>query len=129
MPERTESDIINQSPLMVKLGGKEYGINPLVIKDARLWRSRCVDVLTSLPDYVHASSDEPDEFNTALRGLLCSMQDIAIDLFFEYAKDLPREEIEASATEEEVADAFSRVIEVAFPLAGSLPEIRSRLFR
>ncbi len=129
MEKRTEADVVSQAPLMVKLGGVEYGIKPLVIKEARAWRAKCVEILTSLPDHVRANSNEPDEFNAALRGLLVSMQDITLDLFFQYAKDLPRETIEASATEGEVAEAFSRVIEVAFPLAGSLPEIRERLFR
>lgn len=129
MKKRTEADIVSQAELMVSLGGKEYGIKPLVIKEARAWRSKCVDALTLLPDHVHASSDEPDSFDAALRGLLVTMQDVTLDLFFEYAKDLPRETIEATTNEYEIAEAFSRVIEVAFPLAGSLPEIRERLFR
>jgi len=52
--------------------------------------------------------------------MLVEMPDKVIDLFFAYAKDLNREEIEAVATDSEMARAFEKVVEMAFPLARSL---------
>ena len=126
---RTEEEKVARAPLLVKLGGKEYPITPLVIRDARIWRQKVVNVLTSLPDYINATTDSPDDFNAALKALLVTMQDTTLDLFFEYAKDLPRDEIEKTTTEEEIAEAFSRVIEIAFPLSRSLAEVKTRLFQ
>lgn len=125
---RTEEEKVARAPLLVKLGGKEYPIVPLVIREARAWRLKVVNVLTSLPDYINATTDTPDDFNAALKALLVTMQDTTLDLFFEYAKDLPRDEIEKTTTDEEVAEAFSRVIEIAFPLSRSLAEVRTKLF-
>lgn len=126
---RTEEQIIAQAPIIIMLGGKEYKVAPLVIRDAREWRQKVVTVIASLPDHLGATTDTPDDFDAALQALLVTMQDTILDLFFEYAKDLDRDEIEGIATEEEVAKAFSRIVEVAFPLARSLPEIRQRLFQ
>ena len=128
MTSRSENDIVTKAPIVVSLGNKEYDIAPLVIKEARAWRVKVVEVLASLPS-LEDTADTPENFDAALKLLLVTMQDTVLDLFFEYAKELDREEIEGIATEDEVADAFSRVIEVAFPLARSLPEIRKRLFR
>lgn len=129
MAERTEEQIVARAPIVVKLGGNEYEVAPLVIREARNWRRRVVEVITLLPEHLGATTDAPEDFDAALKALLVTMQDTVLDLFFEYAKDLNREEIEGIATEEEVAEAFSRIVEVAFPLARSLPEIRQRLFR
>ena len=129
MAKRTEEQKVTRAPVIVFLGGKEYEVAPLVIRDARCWRQKVVTVLTSLPDYLEATTDAPKDFDAALKALLVTMQDTVLDLFFEYARDLPREEIEGTATEGEVADAFSRIVEIAFPLAQSLPEIRTRLFQ
>ena len=127
--ERTEEEKVARAPLMVKQGGKEYGIAPLVIRDARIWRQKVVDVMTSLPPNIDVTSDTPDAFDALLKVLLVTMQDTVLDLFFAYAKDLDRKEIEGIATEEELAEAFSRVVEIAFPLARSLPMVREKLFR
>jgi len=127
--KRTEEQIVAQAPIIVVLGGKDYPVKPLVIREARAWRQKVVEVIAKLPEHLQATTDTPESFDAALKALLVTMQDTVLDLFFEYAKDLDREEIEGIATEEDVAEAFSRVVEVAFPLARSLPELRGRLFR
>ena len=127
--ERTEEQKVTQAPLMVKLGGKEYAVAPLVIREARMWRRKVVDVMSSLPEHLGVTTDTPEAFDAALKMLLVDMQDTVIDLFFEYAKDLDRDEIEGIATEEDIEEAFSRVVGVAFPLARSLPLVRQKLFQ
>ena len=50
------------------------------------------------------------------------MPDAIVDLVFDYARDLKRDEIEACATDAEISVAFTQILEVAFPLARSLAE-------
>ena len=116
MSTRTEEDKILQAPIEVTLGGQAYQIKPLVIRDAREWRKKLVALISSLPGY--AKDDE--DFTFAMRGMLVELPDQAADLFFAYARDLDREEIEGIATEAELAEAFDQVMEVALPLVGKL---------
>ncbi len=120
MVERTEEDKLVQAPITVILGGKEYSIRPLVIRDSREWRQRFVKVLSSIPYDLKASIDNPETLGPALSMYLSSKPDDLVDLFFGYAKELNREEIESAANESEIAKAFDEVLKIAFPLSGSL---------
>ena len=126
---RTEEQIVARSPIVVILGGKEYEVAPLVIRDSREWRKKVVGLITPLPQLVKVTmdDDDPDAFGKVLTDLLVIMPDQVLDLFFEYAKDLNREEIEAIATDAEMAKAFEEVTKVSFPLAESLPKVMGRL--
>lgn len=119
--KRNEEQIMFQEPITVRLGGKDYKIKPLVIKFSRPWRRKLSEMLSELPKYAQASTDKPEEFGKALKLLMADSQDQIIDLFFEYAKDLDRPKIEETATEAEIATAFEAVMELAFPLAETLP--------
>jgi len=125
--ERTEEQKLARAPIIVTLGGQERDILPLVIRDSRPWRKKIIGLLAALPRKVTASDDDPDAFEAAFNTIASDMPDEVIDLFFEYAKDLNRTEIEAVATEDEMAKAFQLIIEVAFPLAASLPAVLGRL--
>ena len=118
---RTEDQKITQAPIVVILGGKEYEIAPLVIRDSREWRKKVIALISPLPQMVNVKIDTPEEFGQALTEMLITMSDQVVDLFFEYAKDLNREEIEGIATDAELRDAFGEVIKIAFPLAEALP--------
>ena len=123
---RTEEDKIVQAGIEVILGGNEYSIAPLVIKESREWRKRVVLLLSSLPAYAEVTTDTPDEFGEALNAMLVAMPDKVTSLFFDYSK-LDREVIEATATDAELAKAFEQVIEIAFPLAKSLTQTMKHL--
>jgi len=125
--KRIEEDKVVQAPIAVILGGKKYEIAPLVIKYSRKWRAEVVNALASLPSYAKVSTENPELFKEALNAMLVSMQDNVIELFFSYARDLPRDEIESIATEIEIAKAFEQVVEIAFPLANSLVRTMGRL--
>ncbi len=125
--ERTEEDKIIQSGIKVTLGGKECEVRPLVIRESREWRKKVIGLITPLPQMVKVDTDNPEEFEKVLSTLLVVMPDQAIDLFFEYAKDLDRDEIEGIATDAEIAKAFEDVLQIAFPLAQSLPDVMKRL--
>ena len=103
--ERTEEDKIVQAGITVILGGNEYSIAPLVIKESREWRKRVVLLLSSLPAYAEVTTDTPDEFGEALNAMLVSMPDKVANLFFDYSK-LDRDVIETTATDAELAKAF-----------------------
>ena len=118
--KRTEEDKLAQVPLDVVLGGKIYKVKLLTIKDSRQWRKDVAAMLSPLPKYAQATTDSPELFADAINQMLARMPDQAIDLFFGYAKELDKDEIEAIATDAEMAIAFGQVIDVGFPLAKSL---------
>lgn len=117
--KRSEDDKITQAPIMLSFGGKEYELKPLVIKESRKWRKQFAEVLKGLPLFVNAI-DTHKHFEQVINGMFMDVPDQVIDLIFAYAKNLPKEEIEAVATDAEMAIAFEAVMEVAFPLARSM---------
>ena len=124
---RTEEQKISQDPIKVTLGGREYDVKLLVIRDSREWRKGVVTLLASLPQYAKADTNDPVAFESAMGALLNGMPDTVIDLFFNYAKELNREEIEAVATDSEISEAFKKVVDVAFPLVGSVGILAEKL--
>ena len=126
--ERTEEQKVARVAIVVILGGKEFEIAPLVIRDARIWRAKVIKLIAPVPQLVSTTIDTPDDFSKHLTEMLVSIPDQVIDVFFEYAKDLDREEIEDIATDTEMAQAFLEVIKVAFPLAESAPMVIARLY-
>ena len=125
--ERTEEEIVARAPIEVILGGKKYGIAPLVIRDSREWRKKVIALIAPLPELVGITTDDTEGFMEALTQLLVTMPDQVLDLFFNYAKDLNREEIEGVATDAELRDAFAEVMKIAFPLAEALPAAMTRI--
>ncbi len=117
---RTEEQKILQEPLKVILGGVSCDVRVLNIKESSVWRKQVADLWAKIPKFTKVTSETPEQFATALQSLLVEMPDAVTDLFFQYAKDLNREEIEEVATDSEIAKGFDQVIEVAFPLARSL---------
>jgi hypothetical protein len=117
---RTEEEKVVQAPIVIILGGQEYNVKPLVIRDSRIWRQKVADLLGNIPKHITPDSDKPDEFKVALQSLMSTVPDAIIDLLFDYAVDLDREEIEGIATDAEIGIAFTKILEVAFPLTQSL---------
>jgi len=108
-----------QAGVKVVLGGQEYEIKPLAIKYSAPWRKKVIEMIGSLAPYADTVSGnledfDPKDFNQALAQVLVDTPDRMGDLFFEYAKDLNRDEIEGVATDYELAEAFGKVIEMAF---------------
>ena len=126
---RPEDQIVSQAPISVSFGDKEYKIKPLVIKESRAWRQKLATMMGKLSPVVNTTTETPEKFQEAMNSLLVTMPDTIVDLVFEYAKDLPREEIEAVATDAEMAKAFESILEVAFPLARSVTGITGKLSR
>ena len=108
--KRSEDQIVFQEPVKV-----------ILVRDSRPWRKKVVDLIAELPKYTEADTSKPDDFARSLQMLMVDSPDQIIDLFFEYAKDLDRNEIEGIATEKEISDAFEAVMTLAFPLSQTLP--------
>ena len=106
MENRSEDDKVTQAELKVTLGSKEYGIAPLVIKYSREWRKKSMPLIAFLINYSRGSQEDMEDAVTELFG---QKTDEIVESFFEYAKDLPREEIEENATEGEIIKAFMEV--------------------
>jgi len=129
--KRTEEQKIFQEEISIILGGKEYRIRPLVIKESRKWRAKVVKIMGNLPQYMSITSDTPDEFREAIDVLLVAMPDKVIDLVLDYSPKLKadREFIENNATDPEMSKAFKQIAEVAFPLVKSLTGAMGNLAR
>lgn len=112
---RSEDDKVAQAGIKVILGGEEYSIAPLVIRDSREWRKKVGPWKARIAQYASVDSDNPKDFENTLSVLMVERIDETIDHFFAYAKDLDRKELEAKATDWEVVRAFNEVFKVAFP--------------
>ena len=122
---RNEDQIVSQEPIKVSFGGKEYEIKPLVIKESREWRRKFAEILGTLPLFTNTNT--PESFQKIVNGMFMDIPDNVVDLIFDYAKDLPREEIEAVATDAEMSKAFESIIEVAFPLSRAMVGMPGKL--
>lgn len=127
IPSRTDEEKVAQASVTVVLGGVPYEVKPLVIRDSRAWRKELAEQFNGLAEFVNVRSDDTERYEAAIKAALVTRPDAVIDLFFSYAKDLPKEQIEAVATDSEVADAFSEVLKIALPLAGGLSQAMGKL--
>ena len=114
-PDRDEEDILLQRPLDVTLAGKPYTIKLLPIRAQAEWRKKVVSLLSGFLAMSEISTDNPEEFETALASILIDTPEKMLDLFFEYARELDRDEIENTATGAEVAVAFKKIVAVVLP--------------
>lgn len=126
---RTEDEKLSRSPVKVILGGKEYEIKPLVIEKAREWRKKLAVLFNKFPALANVTSDDAKGFEAAMNTVIGSLPDEMVDLFFAYAVDLNRKEIEVIANEIEIAQAFEAIMEIALPLVHSLTVAMKRLAR
>jgi len=106
MEERSEEDKLTQAPLIVTLGGKPFEVAPLVIKYSREWRKKSMPLITFMINYSRLSEDDMED---GIQELFGTKTDEIIESFFEFARDLDREEIEGIATDGEIILAFMEV--------------------
>jgi len=113
---RSDDDKLTMAGVPVYFGGKTYYVKPLVIKAASAWRKKYTKATTELSLAAAITADNPEDFRRAMNTLAVDMPDMATELFFDYAKDLPQDEIEEIATDQQMAIAFRTVTRLAFPL-------------
>jgi len=110
--ERTEEDKITQGGITVILGGIEYKIAPLVIRYSGEWRKKALPLIGSLLKYsrlISSDTDDTSGLEKSVIELFTTKTDEMLDSFFEYARDLDREEISNIATDGEIILAFMEV--------------------
>ncbi len=125
--KRTEEEVITQAGVEVVLGGVAKEVKPLVIRESREWRKKLVTLMSQLPALANVTTETPEAFADVLQTVVITMSEEVIDLFFAYAKDLPRDKIEATATEAELEVAFQEVLTLAFPLGKAMPNALKRM--
>ncbi len=113
--ERSEEEKVLQLPVMVVFGGKKHEIKPLPLKLAVPWVKEVAEMLVGTVSLAGVSSDNSKEFGVALSDLLIKSPEKVVNLFFQYAKDLNREEIEGTATTSELITAFEEVMKLERP--------------
>ncbi len=104
--KRTEEEKLTQAPIMVTLGGKGYNIAPLVMKYSREWRKNALPLITYLVEYARKNDEQGLD---AIGEFFTTKTDEIIESFFEYARELNREEIEGIALDGEIITAFMEV--------------------
>jgi len=122
MEKRSESDILSKAPVKLKLGEKEYKIPVLTILPAREWRLKLNASLSAIVDsFKMVETAESSAVASGLTAALIQFPEKVAELVFAYAGEtLKPEEILASATEEQLAQAFSAIMQVAYPF---LPQL------
>ena len=124
---RTEEQKIARASVSVILGGKEYEVKQLTLNESRVWKQQVAKLLTEGFKQTKVSSSDPEKFSEALLVFMIDAPNALVDLFFSYAKDVNREEIEEIATEAEISVAWEKVREVAFPLAQTLVQTMAKM--
>jgi hypothetical protein len=118
MAERTEEDKLVQSPVKVILGGKEYLIKPLPIKYSLPWVKKVIPLIADAIGMSNITSDDAQAFAGALNEVMISRPEQLCELFFEYARELDKAEIEEVASSREIVTAFEEVLAFERPLFG-----------
>lgn len=116
---RTEEEILGKLPIEVKLGEKVYKIAPLTILKGMEWRKKLHSDVASVLETFTQPAAAPG-FHVGLAAALLQFPEKLIELIFAYAPDLPKDEIMENATEEQIAHAFSRIVQVAYPFLAQL---------
>lgn len=128
---RTEEDILLQRPIEVVLGGKPYTIAILPIRPQAEWRKKVAPILGGFLRASRISTETPDAFEAGIAAVLTETPEQMLDLFFAYARDLDRKEIEETATEDEVAAALLQIANMVLspPLLQTLASMMTRAVR
>jgi hypothetical protein len=117
---RTDDEKLSLAPIKVQLGGKPYEIPVRKILSARAWREQFIKSVTTIGTELKGDVTSVENFIGGFAFAFLQFPEKLADLVFAYAPDLPRDVIETDATEEELAIAFSAIMQVAFPFASEL---------
>ena len=128
--KKNPDDVLMSSPLTIVLGGVKYDIKPLTIREDNKWRKKMGELFGKyLGKQQELTVDtDPNALMVQLLPILMSegLDDI-VELFFLYAKDLDKEEIETTCPSTEVISAAMEVFEFTLPLAMSIIKMLMKL--
>lgn len=123
--ERTEMQKLTMEPIKVMLGNEEYDIKPLVSKMAIPWVAKVVKILSESIGLTRLKSEDTIALESAMRSVMIDNPGKMIDLFFEYARDLNREEIENTASSAQLIAAFEQCLELEKPFLMGMARLRA----
>jgi hypothetical protein len=126
MRQRTDEEVIARTPIEVMLGETKYKIKILSIGKAREWRALFVSTIGEVSKSLNIDAT-PENLGTGLTAAMIKFPDKLLDLVCAYAPDLPRNTIEAEATDEQITSAYGRIIGIACPMMGSLATSRKMI--
>jgi hypothetical protein len=117
MPQlkRTEEEQLLMSPARARLGETEYEIRPLPMRKAAEWRVKFAEEVRAITEHMNAETTGADKFVGGLKFAFVNFPERISDMLFSYAPNLPRETIENEASDEQVAAAFTTVLQLSFP--------------
>ena len=102
-------------------GGKSYQVRSLTLRQARDWRILLIAAAKEISCQLFRETNGHDApFFDGLGAAFIAFPDKISELVFAYSSELPKDEITAIATEQEMAVAFSQLIKAALPF---LPQL------
>ncbi len=122
-----------QQPVKISLGGVDYEIKPLALRESRAWRQQLNGPLAEVTAALKGAGAIQITNGADIAALLETLSNrlvLAPDLIFElllaYAPGLKAdiEAIEATATDAEVMAAFTEVLRLAYPFGQLLAALR-----
>lgn len=112
--------------ITVKLGGRDYSIKRLPVRKSKAWRSRFSSEFDRVAgDILQLTNWETISLGDAKSAIIAGkdaifrvLDEIAFELVCDYAPEIAqdRERIEDEAYDNEVVEAFVKVLGLAFPL-------------
>lgn len=126
MAQRSESDMLAKVPIKVTLGEKLYDIPVLTILPSRKWRIKLNETMGQIVNGFTSigSANTSEAVSQGLTSALLRFPEKVAEMLFDYAgESLPQDEVLESATEEQLATAFSAVMQVAYPFLPQLTTV------
>lgn len=105
----------------VIFGGQPYAVAQLPVLKARAWREQLIGSARVLSDSLfRPTNGHDDHFFAGLGTAYLGFPDKLLEMIFAYGHDLPKAEITAAATDDELIAAFAAIVRVAFPYLHNL---------
>ena len=108
----------------VLLGGGEYTLKAVPIREAKIWRAKLgepfsaiMSVLSAAGEIKITSAEGLGQLFQVVQGVLIGAPEMILDLLCEYCPEIAaaREEIEEIAYDEEVFEVFLEAIKLVYP--------------
>lgn len=105
----------------LSFGGKSYSAAQLPAMKARAWREQLIRSARELSESLFRPTNGHDEhFFAGLATAYLGFPDKLREMIFAYGEELPKEEISAAATDDELITAFAVIMRAAFPYLHNL---------
>lgn len=112
---RPDEEAVLGAPLKVQLGGEIYSIKPLPYAKSRAWRKAWFDWVRRSTEFDANRKSGGDEWLAANMDGAGKLGDDRVDLFFGYARQLNRKQIESVASYAELKAGFNKILAIERP--------------